>query len=687
MRLFRILLCCSVGVAGAEAQDTASTRLPPVTVTVTRDAARSTLDLPFAVSRLSVDSARAGARRGSLTDLLITIPGLTVSNRFNPTQDPRVAVRGFGARSAFGIRGLRVVRDGIPLTVADGQAAIDFVDLESVGSVEVMRGAAGALYGNAAGGVVELRSSLLPTTGIRGRLRGTLNEDSERISAHGAGATAGWGWQGTVTRTTADGPREYARARQTAATGDLQRTVGGTLVRTQLIVYDAPLAENPGAVTAAELAATPWVADSQNILRRASKTVTHRQLALSAERLWDGGGVTASVHGATRDLYNPQAFAIVGFDRRTMGITTRVQQSGVRARHLWRLALGADVQSQRDDRRNWANCAGLTGAQRPVATCPTAADRGVERVHQLERVVAAGVFARGEVTRSMVTGTATLRGDRTNFTVRDQQSPAGAELSLNMGAVSPMIGVVVRPSPEWSVYANVATSFETPTTTELANQPDGSGGLNRDLKPQRGRTVEAGVKGLVGGRLRYDATAFVIRTDDELIPFEIPGSGGRRYFRNAGRTSRQGVELGLTAALGAFDVGAALAHLTYEYDEFTVDSTVLDGKRVPGVAPLTASMFATWSRRLGFVTVEAQQASRSPVDDRNTAYAAGYVLWNARAGITAPWARGIAPVIGIENAFDRRYAANVVTNASRGRFFEPGAGRRVYAALTVSAGR
>lgn len=687
MRLFRITLWCCLGAAGAEAQDTASTRLPPVTVTVSRDAARSTLDLPFGVSRVSVDSARLGARRGSLTDLLITIPGLTVSNRFNPTQDPRVAVRGFGARSAFGIRGLRVVRDGIPLTVADGQAAIDFVDLESVGSVEVMRGSAGALYGNAAGGVVELRSSPLPSSGLRGRVRGTLNEDSERISAHGAGSTGDWGWQGTLSHTTADGPRDYARARQTAGTGDLQRTVGGTLVRTQLIVYDAPLAENPGAVTSAELAATPWVADSLNILRRASKTVTHRQLSLSAERLWDGGGMTASVHGATRDLYNPQSFAIVGFDRRTLGITTRVQHSGVRARHLWRLAVGADVQSQRDDRRNWANCAGLTGAQRPVATCPTAADRGVERVHQLERVVAAGVFARGEVTRSMVTGTATVRGDRTNFTVRDQQSPAGAELSLNMGAVSPMVGIIVRPGPDWSLYANVATSFETPTTTELANQPDGSGGLNRDLKPQRGRTVEAGVKGLVGGRLRYDVAAFAISTDDELIPFEIPNSGGRRYFRNAGRTSRQGVELGLTAALGALDIGAALAHLTYEYDAFTVDTTVLDGKRVPGVAPLTTSMFATWSRRLGFITVEAQHASRSPVDDRNTAYAAGYVLWNARAGITAPWARGIAPVIGIENAFDRTYAANVVTNASRGRFFEPGAGRRVYAALTVSAGR
>ena len=246
-------LACLMVAPSVAAQDSAATRLPPVTVTVTRDAARSTLDLPFGVSRLSIDSARAGARRGSLTDLLITIPGLAVSNRFNPTQDPRVAVRGFGARSAFGIRGVRVLRDGVPLTVADGQAAIDFVDLETVGSAEVMRGAAGALYGNASGGVVELRTEPFPAAGARARIRGTLNEDSERLSAHAAGSSVGgWGWQGTLTRTTGDGPRDYARSRQTAATGDLQRRFGRTVVRTQLIVFDSPLGENPGAVTAAE---------------------------------------------------------------------------------------------------------------------------------------------------------------------------------------------------------------------------------------------------------------------------------------------------------------------------------------------------------------------------------------------------------------------------------------------------
>ncbi|MGQ0650382.1 MAG: TonB-dependent receptor family protein [Gemmatimonadaceae bacterium] len=670
--------------------DSVARELTPVRVTVTRDVARSALDLPYSLSRLVLDSARVGARRGSLTDLLITVPGLVVSNRHNPTQDPRVAVRGFGARAAFGIRGLRVVRDGVPLTIADGQAAIDFVDLETVGAAEVMRGAAGALYGNASGGVVALRTESYPEAGVRGRLRTTYNQDATRYSGTAAGAGSAWAWQGTVTRNTADGPRDYARFRSTSGLGDIQRRFGGTTLRAQLTWYDTPLGENPGAVTATELIRAPEVADSQNIRRRASKTVTQKLLALIGDHSWSRGNASASLFGGLRDLYNPQAFAIVGFDRRTLGLTMRVQQSGILGQNLWRVAVGADLQSQRDDRSNFVNCAGLTGTQRPVSRCPTAADRGVETIHQLEEVAAAGMFVRGEVTRSVLSVTGTIRGDNTDFTVRDRltTAPSGNSQSRDMGAITPMLGVTVKARPQLSIYANVAGSFETPTTTELANQPNGQGGLNGELNPQRGRTLELGAKGLLGGRVLYDVSVFDIATTDELIPFEIPNSGGRRFFRNAGETSRRGAELGISASLGGvLDVGASLARLVYEYEQFTVATTVLDGKRVPGVSPTTGAFFATVRPSGGFVTIEAQHGARAPADDANVNYAPGWVVWNARAGLTGGWTRGIEPVIGIENLFDRTYVANVVANATRGRFFEPGARRRVYVALSVRGQR
>ncbi len=685
-----IILSLTLARPAAWAQDTTVTRLTPVTVTITRDAARSTMALPFSVSRSDVDSSRVGARRGSLTDLLIAIPGLSVSNRHNPTQDPRLAIRGFGARAAFGIRGVRIVRDGVPLTLADGQTAVDFVDLETVGSAEVLRGAAGALYGNASGGVLELRSPDLPREGDRptGELRSTWNSDATRLSGRASAAVGGWGMQGSLTRNTGDGPRDYSRFRSTSAFGDAMRNVGPVQLRAQFTWYDAPLAQNPGAVTIDELGASPAVADSLNITRRAGKEVGQQLLSLAAVRDWSGGQASATVFGGWRDLYNPLAFAIIDLQRRTMGITTRISQEHQFGDFNWRFATGVDVQSQRDDRRNFNNCAGVSGAARTLARCPSAADQGAQTIHQFERVVSAGIFARAEVSRNALSLTGMVRGDRTGFTVRDRQDATSTTAeSVNLGAVTPMVGLVWRANPLWSVYGNFATSFETPTTTELANQPDGSRGFNRDLKPQYGRSLEAGTKGIVFDRVMLDVAVFNIDTDDELIPFEIPNSGGRRYFRNAGRTQRRGAELGLRASFSHVDVGASLTALRYTYEDFTVGTTVLDGHRVPGVSPLTSSMYVTARRSPGFVTVEVQNADRTAADDVSANYAPPYSVWNVRMGLTPRGAFAIAPTLGIENTFDKTWVGNIVTNATRGRFFEPGAGRRVYVALRASMRR
>ena len=682
-----VLMVASVP-ALLQAQDSTRIRaLQPVRVTVTRESSRSTLDLPFGVSRISVDSSRVGTRRASLTELLFNVPGLSVSNRHNPTQDPRLAVRGFGSRSAFGIRGVRVTRDGVPLTQADGQTAVDFVDLESVGSAEIMRGAAGALYGNASGGVLDLKSEPYAARGFDPSFRYVANADATRWSASSSGTTAAGalGWRGTASRNDGDGPRDYSKFRSSAFTGDAAwRGSAGTL-RTQFTWYDSPSAENPGAVTAAELQRVPTVADSQNIRKKASKAVGQKLLSLTGDRSWERGSASATLFSGWRDLENPQAFAIVGFDRRTLGASARLEQRGMARQHLWRLSLGADVQSQRDDRRNFANCAGI--AKLPsLPNCPTTQMQGAESAHQLEKVASAGVFARAEVNRAFLTVTGTLRGDQTAFSVRDYRATyavGGAVQSRTMSALTPMLGVSIRARPALSVYGNIASSFETPTTTELANRPDGSSGLNRDLKPQRGQTLEVGTKGIVAQRVFVDLALFRIATQDELIPFEIPNSGGRRYFRNAGETLRRGAELAVSTTLGPVDLGGSLTSLRYTYEDYLVGATRLDGRKVPGVAPLTSSLFATVRRDIGFATLEMQQGARTAADDANANYAPGWVLWNARVGLTRLAGARVQPVVGVDNLFDRTYAANIVTNATRGRYFEPGAGRRVYVSLRV----
>src|SRR4026209_2580615 len=215
--------------SNARAQDTTATRLEPVVVEVGRGARKSLLQLPFAVTVQTPDSARPGQRHLSLDETLWLIPGLTVSNRNNPSQDPRISIRGFGARSAFGVRGIRVLRDGIPLTLPDGQTPVDYLDLESVGRVEVMRGSASSLYGNAGGGVIDLRTSdpLPGPVSVAVRLwNGAFG--SRKLVAKTGGTAQSVGYQANVARTESDGYRDYSRQRMTNGFARISLDRGGS---------------------------------------------------------------------------------------------------------------------------------------------------------------------------------------------------------------------------------------------------------------------------------------------------------------------------------------------------------------------------------------------------------------------------------------------------------------------------
>ncbi|HVE78370.1 MAG TPA: TonB-dependent receptor plug domain-containing protein, partial [Gemmatimonadaceae bacterium] len=270
---------------------------------MTRERARSPLEVPFAVAVTRPDSTRPGLRHGALDETLFLLPGVTVVNRNNPTQDPRVSIRGFGARSAFGVRGVRILRDGIPLTLPDGQTPVDYVELESVGRVEAIRGSASSLYGNAAGGVIDLRSEAPPPTPIAARLRHVADGGAvPRYVAAVGGTTKRFGYQATVTHAAGGGYRDYSRVRTTHGFGRGLLRVGGADLAVIAMTFDMPLAQNPGALTLAELRTDPTQADSQSFAKRASKAVVQRQVGVTATRAAGAGELTASAYVGTRAL-------------------------------------------------------------------------------------------------------------------------------------------------------------------------------------------------------------------------------------------------------------------------------------------------------------------------------------------------------------------------------------------------
>jgi len=669
--------------------------LPPVEVTVTRDAARPALELPYALSRVQPDSARPALRHISFDEMLLAIPGVTVANRNNPTQDPRISIRGFGARSAFGVRGVRVVRDGVPLTLPDGQTPIDYLDLESVGSIEVIRGSAGSLYGNAAGGVVEIRTAPPPTDPLAGRVTGYGGSYGLKRWAGAAGGTAGIiRYQGDLSRTEQDGFRRYAAQQSTSGTARAMVSSERSELALTYTGYSTPTAQNPGALTAAEMKADPRQADPAQIRKGARKAVNQGQLGLTGTRRSANGlEWSASANFGWRTLDNPLTFAIVAVDRTTSGATARVTAPARLLGLDHRVSAGFDAQFQDDDRLNFANCNNVPPLTQPTATCPTVGrERGVRQLDQRERVSGFGPYVRDEIALAeRYRLTLGARADYVRFRVDDRlitttNPDDSGERTLH--AISPLVGFVARLSPLHAAYASLSTAFETPTATELANKPDGSAGINPDLDPQYATTGEVGFKGVVMGRVRYDASLFTTRVRDELIPFEVPGGAGRRYYRNAGSTRRRGGELGLASSLGATTFGVSYSYSDFFFRDYAVGTSDLSGHRIPGVPIQQFQGYTTFNWRGWFATVEGQTQGGAFMDDANTLRSASWEVANVRVGgrVTLGGV-GVQPLFGVTNLFDRTYAGSIVINAAAGRYFEPAPGRTIYAGLSVGAGR
>jgi iron complex outermembrane receptor protein len=661
-------------------------------VEVGRGAHRSPLELPFAVTVQTPDSSRPGQRHLSLDETLLLIPGLTVSNRNNPSQDPRISIRGFGARSAFGVRGIRVLRDGIPLTLPDGQTPVDYLDLESVGRVEVMRGSASSLYGNAGGGVVDLRTSdplPVPISGAARLWSGAFG--SRRLVGKTSGTTRGLGYQANVARTESNGYRDYSRQRMTNGFARLSLDRSGGSYALEWLGMNTPVAQNPGALTRAQFETNPRLADPLSIRKSARKAVTQSQFGATARRAGSRGELEASAYAATRSLDNPLAFAIVDVGRATSGGSVRatIPFSFIGAEN--RLTFGAEAQHQNDLRRNFVNCNDVPPLPAPTAACPiVGVERGSLTLDQREIVSSVGSYLRDELQLGpRYTLTASARADRVRFRVEDRlitgTNPDDSG-RRPLDAVSPMVGVLARLSPSHSAYANVSSAFETPTATELGNQPDGAAGINRDLKPQRSTTYEVGVKGVGASGVQYNASLFATGVKDELIPFDIPGGGGRRFFRNAGRTSRRGAELGLGMAIRSLELGAAYTYANYRFTDFTVDTAHYAGNRIPGIPRQTLQASATLRSAIATLVTEATLADRMPVNDANSESSPGYAIFNARivSGVAFGYS-GAELTLGAQNLFNARYISSVSVNAAGGKFYEPGSRRSIYLGVSLLA--
>jgi len=686
--------------AGPDSLQTDSTRatmLPEIRVTVTRTP--EPLDrVPYAVGVLGKGEFQRGQQTIGLDEALNNIPGVVVSNRYNFSLDQRISIRGFGSRSNFGVRGLKVLLDGVPQTLPDGQSQLTNIEFGAVGHAEVLRGASSSLYGNASGGVVSLQTEPAAPGPFATRIRaegGTgkqSNDDFYKWQSWTSGRAGNARGTLSLSQFKTDGYRQHSAAEVRQLNAGIDYAFSGTTAGTlRFSAADDPTAENPGALTWAEYLANPDSAAANNIRRGADKDVQQQQLSLGVKHVGPGGGeIAVTVFGVLRNLKNPLAApppsgpgptigTYVTIDRVVGGIRasgSRMLGSGARAP---RLTAGADVQGMRDDRQNFR------------------ADGGVPTdsvlLDQREKVTEFGPFAQvlwSPDERLLVSGGA--RYDWVRFDVTDHHLSDGVDNSgaRTNSALSGSLGLSWSEGELFIPYANVSTSFETPTTTELVNQPNGSGGFNDQLKPQRAVSYEVGARGRPTAHVAYSVAFFLGRIKDAIV--QQQEVGGRAYFVNAGKTHNDGAEIGLTVTpVNGLTLSGAYTYAHYRFADYKIVSgtvvDTLDGNRLPGVPDHFWRFGLRTALPRGFYldadhtiasSVAADDANKIIVDSWGVGVTNARLGWGGGAGTVS-----FAPFLGVNNVWDRQYVGSVTLNGTGGRVYEPSPRRLVYVGMEI----
>jgi iron complex outermembrane recepter protein len=701
IRAFLLVASLSCTAAhGAAPADTDTAPLHEVVITATRVGA-DPFNVPAAISSVSAEQLRNDALGVNLADDIGTVPGLLARNRNNYAQDQQISIRGIGANSAFGIRGVRVYQDGIPATGPDGQGQVSQFNLDSASRVEVLRGPFSALYGNSSGGVIQIF-----TADGKGpfQVRSSVaygSFDNFRAGLNAMGSADGLGYNLDYTHFQVDGYRDHSAAKNESFNGKLNYAFNDSN-RLALIanVISRPDAQDPLGLTPAEFAADPDSTDSAAGRYNTRKSLQQQQ-----------GGLIYDL-----DINNEQSVRVMGYYghrivQQFLAIPTTTQASstssggvvdlnrdfgGADARWSWKGVLadrpmtwvvGLSYDRQNELRRGYNNFIGSTsGVQGALRRDENDIVRDLDEYAQ-------GTWDFAPLWSLMVgVRRSDVRFDSENHFMT---ATNGNDSGVSYGATSPVAGLVFKALDWLHLYASYGQGFQTPLGSELAYRPDGGAGLNLGLRPARSGNTELGAKLQIDPDISAEFAVFQALTHDEIVI--DTNIGGRQTYQNSGRTRRQGGEASINYRVArewrvqiaytyvdAFYSDAYLTCVAAPCPKPTVP--VAAGNRLPGVPKNNAYAIVRWGEDLGWHgSVNGQYITAVAVNDVNSVFTPSYFVAGVDGGYGIELRNvKLSTFLRINNALNRRYVGSVIVDDGNSRYFEPGPGFNVLGGFSVT---
>ncbi|HFZ8862683.1 TPA: TonB-dependent receptor PqqU [Klebsiella pneumoniae] len=679
-------------IAAAQAPDEQTMVVTAAPTTV------SELDTPAAVSVVNGDEMRQAAPRVNLSESLGAVPGLQVQNRQNYAQDLQLSIRGFGSRSTYGVRGLRIYVDGIPATMPDGQGQTSNIDIGSVDTIEVLRGPFSALYGNSSGGVINVTSQT-----------GTQPPTVEASSYYGSFGTWHYGMKATGTvgdgshagdvdytvstnRFTTHGYRDHSGARKNLANARLGVRINDVSKLTLLLNSVDIKANDAGGLTADEWRDNPRQSprgDQYNTRKNTRQTQAglryERQLSAQDDlsvMMYAGERETTQFQSIPRapQLKPSHAGGVIDLTRHYQGIDTRLTHRGELLVPVT-LTAGLDYENMSERRKGYENFVMVNGA-------PQYGEQGALRRNERNLMWNVDPYLQ---TQWQLTDKLSLDAgvryssvwfDSNDYYITPGNGDDSGDASYHKWLPAGSLKYALTDA--WNVYLSAGRGFETPTINELSYRSDNQSGLNFGLKPSTNDTVEIGSKTRIGNGL-FTAALFQTNTDNEIVVDS--SSGGRTSYKNAGKTRRQGMELGLDQQFGeSWRLKAAWTWLDATYRTNVCDDASCNGNRIPGIARnMGYASFGYQPEQGWYAGSDIRYMSDIMANDENTAKAPSWTVVGLTTGYKWSYGRMDMDLFGrIDNLFDREYVGSVIVNESNGRYYEPAPGRNYGIGLNLA---
>ena len=679
-------------IAAAQAADEQTMVVTAAPTTV------SELDTPAAVSVVNGDEMRQAAPRVNLSESLGAVPGLQVQNRQNYAQDLQLSIRGFGSRSTYGVRGLRIYVDGIPATMPDGQGQTSNIDIGSVDTIEVLRGPFSALYGNSSGGVINVTSQTgtqpptVEASSYYGSF-GTWHYGMKATGAVGDGSHAGdVDYTVSTNRFTTHGYRDHSGARKNLANARLGVRINDVSKLTLLLNSVDIKANDAGGLTADEWRDNPRQSprgDQYNTRKNTRQTQAglryERQLSAQDDlsvMMYAGERETTQFQSIPRapQLKPSHAGGVIDLTRHYQGIDTRLTHRGELLVPVT-LTAGLDYENMSERRKGYENFVMVNGA-------PQYGEQGALRRNERNLMWNVDPYLQ---TQWQLTDKLSLDAgvryssvwfDSNDYYITPGNGDDSGDASYHKWLPAGSLKYALTDA--WNVYLSAGRGFETPTINELSYRSDNQSGLNFGLKPSTNDTVEIGSKTRIGNGL-FTAALFQTNTDNEIVVDS--SSGGRTSYKNAGKPRRQGMELGLDQQFGeSWRLKAAWTWLDATYRTNVCDDASCNGNRIPGIARnMGYASFGYQPEQGWYAGSDIRYMSDIMANDENTAKAPSWTVVGLTTGYKWSYGRMDMDLFGrIDNLFDREYVGSVIVNESNGRYYEPAPGRNYGIGLNLA---